>query len=130
MGGPVSQHLRVQPGEYVIELLPQGAPPPSAPDWLALVRAPEGLTIVRPTRPGDPPDGRWIAFYSGKEAHGLDVPGMLAALVNPLTQAAVPVFVTSTYHADLVMVPAVHGEEAARVMRRAGHVVGDAGGRD
>lgn len=96
MGGPVSQHLRVQPGEYVIELLPQGAPPPSAPDWLALVRAPEGLTIVRPTRPGDPPDDRWIAFYSGK----------------------------------LVMVPAAHGEEAARVMRRAGHVVGDAGGRD
>jgi len=94
---------------------------------LALVRAPEGLTVVRPARPEDPADGRWVAFYSDEGAHGLDVPGMLAALVSPLARAAVPVFVASTYHADLVFVPAARREEAAGIMRRSGHLVHDAG---
>jgi hypothetical protein len=122
----VSHHLSVQAGEYVIEHHPQGTAPQPDADWLALVRAPEGLTVVRTARAEDRPDRRWTALYSGQAAHGLDVPGMLAALVNPLAQAAVPVFVTSTYHADLVFVPAVHKEEAAEVLRRSGHVVHDA----
>ena len=59
----------------------------SAPagEWLALVRAPEGLTIVRPARPEDDQGTqRWSALYGGDTAHGLDVPGMLAALLTPL----------------------------------------------
>jgi hypothetical protein len=123
----LSQHLRIQPGEYVIEHLPQGTVPLSAADWVALVRAPEGLTIVRPHAGQDePPGGRWAAFYGGQSAHDLDLPGMLAAVVNPLAQAALPVFVTSTYHADLVFVPAERRHEAAGILRRAGHVVQDA----
>jgi hypothetical protein len=122
----VSQHLRIQPGEYVIEHLSQGTVPPPDVDWLALVRAPEGLTIVRRhVVPDEPAGGRWVAFYSGQTAHGLDLPGMLAAVVNPLAQAALPVFVTSTYHADLVFVPAERQHEAAEILRRAGHVVQD-----
>lgn len=124
----VSQHLRIQPGEYVVEHLPQAAVPPSGADWLALVRAPEGLTIVRPAKPEDPADGRWVAFYSGQDAHDLDIPGMLEALVNPLAQAALPVFVTSTYHADLIFVQAGRRHEAAGILRRSGHVVQDAFG--
>jgi uncharacterized protein len=122
----VSQYLRVQPGEYVVELLPEGAVLPSGADWLALTRAPEGLTVVRPVRPDDPADRCWIAFYSGQAAHDLDVTGMLAALLNPLAEAAVPVFVTSTYHADLVFVQAWRRDEAAGTLRRAGHVIQDA----
>jgi hypothetical protein len=122
----VSQHLHIQPGEYVIEHFPQGTVPPSSADWVALVRAPEGLTIVRHLAgPDEPSGGRWAAFYSGQSAHDLDLPGMLAAVVNPLAQAALPVFVTSTYHADLVFVPAERRHEAAGVLRRVGHVVHD-----
>jgi hypothetical protein len=124
----VRQHLRVQPEEYVVEHLPLGTVPAPDADWLALVRAPEGLTVVRPARQEDPADGRWAAFYSGQAAHGLDVPGMLAALVSPLAQAALPVFVTSTYHADLIFVPAGRRHEAAGILRRAGNVVRDASG--
>ena len=122
----VSQHLRIQPGEYVIEHLPQGTVPLSSADWLVLVRAPEGLTIVRrPAVSEEPPGGRWVAFYSGQTAHDLDTPGMLAAVVNPLAQTALSVFVASTYHADLVFVPAERRHEATEILRRAGHVVED-----
>jgi hypothetical protein len=122
----VSQHLRVQPGEYVIEHLPQSAELPPSADWLALVRAPEGLTLVRrATAADDPSAGRWVAFYSGQTAHDLDVPGMLAAVVDPLAQAALSVFVTSTYHADMVFVQAERVHEAADTLRRAGHEVSD-----
>ena len=122
----VSQHLRIQPGEWVIEHLSQSAVPPTGADWLALVRAPEGLTIVRrPAVSEEPAGGRWIAFYSGQTAHGLDLPGMLAAVVNPLAQAALSVFVTSTYHADLVFVQAERRHEAAEILRQAGHVIQD-----
>jgi uncharacterized protein len=79
-----------------------------------------------PAGPDEPSGGRWAAFYSGQSAHGLDLPGMLAAVVNPLAQAALPVFVTSTYHADMVFVPAERRHEAAEILRRAGHVVHDA----
>jgi hypothetical protein len=122
----VSQHLRIQPEECVIEHLPQGTELPSAAGWLALVRAPEGLTVVRrSTLADDPSAGRWVAFYSGQTAHGLDVPGMLAAVVSPLAQAGLSVFVASTYHADMVFVQAERVREAADTLRRAGHKVCD-----
>jgi uncharacterized protein len=126
MDNRVSQHLRIQPGEYVIEHLAQGTVPPSSADWLALVRAPEGLTIVRrPAVSEEPAGGRWVAFYGGQTAHDLDMPGMLAAVVNPLAQASLSVFVTSTYHADLVFVQAERRREATEILRQAGHVVHD-----
>ena len=124
----VSQRLRIQPGEYVVEHLPEATVAPPTADWLALVRAPEGLTMVRPVKPEDPARDRWVAFYSGQTAHDLDVPGMLAAVVNPLAQAALSVFVASTYHADLVLVQAEHAQAATGVLRGAGHVVEDAVG--
>lgn len=88
----------------------------------------EAVSTLHCRRPAGPlpADSRWSAFYSGQAAHDLDVPGMLAALVNPLAQAAVPVFVTSTYHADLVFVQAGRRDEAAGILRRAGHVIQDA----
>jgi uncharacterized protein len=127
MDDRVSQHLRIHPGEYVIEHVPHGTVPPPGADWLALVRAPEGLTIVRPAAAEEPAGGRWVAYYGGQTAHGLDVPGMLAAVVNPLAQAGLSVFVTSTYHADLVFVPAECRHEAAEILRRAGHMVQEDG---
>jgi uncharacterized protein len=120
------QQLHLQPGEYVIDHLPQSTVPPPGADWVALVRAPEGLTIVRrPTGTEAAFRDRWAGFYGGQTAHGLHLPGMLAAVVNPLAQAAIPVFVTSTYHADLVLVPVERLAEAGETLRQAGHVVHD-----
>jgi uncharacterized protein len=125
MNDRFSQRLRIQPGEYVIEHLPGATDRVSTADWLALVRAPEGLTVVRSAKSEDPAGDRWVAFYGGQTAHDLDVPGMLAAVVNPLAQAALPVFVASAFHADLVFVQAEHRDEATEVLRGAGHVVQD-----
>jgi hypothetical protein len=50
---------------------------------------------------------------------------MLAALVGPLAQAKVPVFVASTMQADLVLVPFERLGEAVDVLRAAGQEVDD-----
>ena len=94
---------------------------PSGVDWLAVVRAPEGITVIRRVPAGTPE--AWVALYSGETAHDLDVPGMLAALLTPLRDGAVPVFVASTYHADVVLVPEARRADAAAALRTAGHVV-------
>ncbi|MBL1076585.1 ACT domain-containing protein [Nocardia sp. 2] len=117
-----SQRVRIVPSQFVVEHLPNSTFPEDD-EWVALVRAPEGLTVVREAPPWG--DGeRWKGFY-GDGSHGLDTPGMLAALVGPLAEAAIPVFVASTYHADLVLVPDHRVEEASGVLREAGHRVAE-----
>ncbi|MCU7826530.1 ACT domain-containing protein [Kitasatospora sp. DSM 101779] len=116
----VSQQLRVLPGEFVVEHLGDGAPAPDG-EWLALVRAPEGLTVIRPARPDE--RDRWTAFYGGDTAHAVDVPGMLAALLAPLAADGIPVFVASTFHADVVLVPSERVAAARAALRTAGHII-------
>ena len=121
MTSPAAQQLGIVPSVFAVQHLPQ-ATFPEDDDWIALVRAPEGLTVIRedwPTGSGD----RWIGLYGGGTAHDLDVPGMLAALVGPLAEAAIPVFVASTFHADLVLVPEPRIKEAVAVLEEAGHRV-------
>ncbi|MFD8562533.1 ACT domain-containing protein [Streptosporangium canum] len=105
---------------FVIEHLSHAASPED--DWIVLVRAPEGLTVVRTARSLDSGE-RWIGFYGGATAHGLDVPGMLSALVKPLAEAAIPVFVASTFQADLVLVPQQRRHQAVIALEGAGHQV-------
>ncbi len=131
MAPTVAQQLRLLPGRFVVEHLAGtehsagGAAPAPDGEWLALVRAPEGLTVIRPVRPGEgaAPE-QWAALYSGDTAHAVDVPGMLAALLAPLAAAGVPVFVASTFHADLVLVPVEQIPAAEAALRAAGHLVG------
>lgn len=119
-----AQRLRLVPGRFAVEHLPAAVAPPNG--WIAQVRAPEGLTVVREVVEHENEDagtGLWRALYGGDTAHGLDLPGMLAALLEPLAAAAVPVFVTSTFHADLVLVPESDTERAVEALRAAGHTV-------
>lgn len=118
---PTAQRLGVVPSVFAVEHLPH-ATFPEDDEWIALVRAPEGLTIVRETWPTGSGE-RWIGLYGGATAHGLDAPGMLAAVVGPLAEAAIPVFVASTYHADLVLVPDHRIDEAITALESAGHSV-------
>jgi uncharacterized protein len=114
-----SQRLRVLPCPYVLDFAEDGSLPADA-QWTALVRAPEGLTVVREA-PSAFGDGLWAGLYGGETAHGLDVPGMLAALVGPLARAGIAVFVVSTFHADLLLVPYERLQEAVEVLCDAGH---------
>lgn len=116
---PPVQPLRLLPGRLVVERGVGGVP---SDDWIALVRAPDGLTVVRPAREDETPASPWRAFH-GEAAHDLDLPGMLLAVLRPLGEAGLPVFVASTYDADLVLVPAARVEEAAGLLQDAGHEV-------
>ncbi|MEV0232670.1 ACT domain-containing protein [Nonomuraea sp. NPDC050786] len=120
-----TQHLRIVSPLFVIEQLTHADS--LEDDWVVLVRAPEGLTVVRKAGPRDPGE-RWIGFYSGATAHDLDTPGMLSAIVKPLADAAITVFVASTSHADLVLVPQQRKQQAVTVLEEAGHQVEHGGG--
>ncbi|MEV4571525.1 ACT domain-containing protein [Nonomuraea sp. NPDC049419] len=120
MNSLTTQHLRIVSPEFVIEQLPHAASPED--DWIVLVRAPEGLTVVRAVRPLESGE-RWIGFYSGATAHDLDVPGMLLAIIKPLAEAGIPVFVASTSDADLVLVPLEREQQAVTALEEAGHQV-------
>ncbi|MGH3387374.1 MAG: ACT domain-containing protein [Actinomadura sp.] len=98
---------------------------PEDDEWIALVRAPEGLTVIREAW-GQDAGQRWVGFYGDDahgNAHGFDLPGMLAAVVAPLAAAEVPVFVASTFHADLVLVPMERHRDAVTALEDAGHEI-------
>ncbi|WP_018655399.1 ACT domain-containing protein [Actinomadura flavalba] len=110
-------HLHRVPGRFVVEHLAH-ATLPEDDEWVALVRAPEGLTVVREAPPWVEAE-RWTGFYADTPS-GTGAPGVLAAILAPLADAALPVFVASTYHADLVLVPEDDAERAAGTLRGAG----------
>lgn len=114
----VPQHLTLRPETFAIERH-DTEEIVGTPDWIALVRAPEGLTVIRTAPDGN---GGWRAFQ-GQVGHELDVPGMLLSILTPLSSADLPVFAASTYNADLVLVPASHAEKAVVLLREAGHQV-------
>lgn len=116
----VAQRLHIVPGQFMVDHLPN-ATFPEDDEWVALVRAPEGLTVIRDASPFAETE-RWVGFY-GDGSHGLEATGMLAALVGPLADAGIPVFVASTYTADLVLVPEHRLKEATEALREAGHRV-------
>ncbi|GAA0600805.1 ACT domain-containing protein [Actinomadura livida] len=116
----VAQRLHVVPGRFAVEHLPH-ATFPEDDDWIALIRAPEGLTVIRDV-PEFAEAERWAGFYGDGE-RAPRVPGTPAEIVGPLAEAGIPLFVASTYHADLVLVPDHRLKEAADVLRDAGHRV-------
>ncbi len=116
-----SQRLRIVPSQFAVDHLPNSTFPEDD-EWIALVRAPEGLTVIREA-PAWAEGEIWKGFYG--DPGGLDTPGTLAALIGPLAESGVPVFVASTFHADLVLVPAHRLEEAVSALRDAGHRVAE-----
>ena len=120
MTSPHAQRLRIVPAQFTVGHAPD-ATFPEDDEWIALVRAPEGLTVIREAW-GQDSGRRWVGFY-GDNPHGLDLPGMLAAVVGPLAEADVPVFVASTFHADLVLVPIERQTDAVAALKDAGHEI-------
>ncbi|MGW0546192.1 GNAT family N-acetyltransferase [Streptomyces altiplanensis] len=116
------RRLRVLEASLVLEHHP-GEREPDDRDWLALIRAPEGLTVIRAADTSAPPGDRWIALYDADPDHSLDEPGLLSAVLAPLARARVPVFTASTFHADIVLVPEQRREAAQATLRSAGFII-------
>jgi hypothetical protein len=110
------QTLRVLEGRYVLERL--GSQAEVAGDVLAVVHGPDGGVRMRRQ---DAADDAWAALWNGDEAHPPDATGMLAAIVAPLAAGNVPVWVAASFDGDLVLIPADRVDEAAELLRRAGH---------
>ncbi|MEU9144408.1 ACT domain-containing protein [Streptomyces sp. NPDC048349] len=123
----VPQHLYVLPDQLWVHRLPPDAPVPALPDrpWCSVTRARDGLTVVcagRLPAGAGPVSGPWRGLY-GADAHGLDLPGMLAGVLVPLAGAGIGVFAASTFDADLVLVPAGEYERARTALEAAGHTL-------
>lgn len=114
------RRLRVLDGALMLERFDDIDVP--AGDWVGLVRAPDGLTAIRPA-PDSGPQERWIALYEADPDHGLDEPGLLVAVLTPLAQSGVPVFVASTHRADMILVPEERAEAALTALRSSGFTV-------
>ncbi len=112
------QRLHVVPSRFAVEHFAESTFPEDD-EWIALVRAPEGLTVVRDAPPWAEGE-TWIGLYGNPAKHGRSAE-MPAAILGPLADAGIPVFVLSTYHADLVLVPENRLIQAKETLREAGH---------
>jgi hypothetical protein len=114
--------LTVLPTVFAVEHLADHRHPRDD-SWHALVRTPEGLTVISEASGQTAAADRWTGIYDADAGHGLDVPGLLASVVQPLAESAVPVFVASTYQADLVLVPEPQRDRALTALLAAGHEI-------
>jgi ribosomal protein S18 acetylase RimI-like enzyme len=114
--------LTVLPTVFAVEHLADQRHPRDD-SWHALVRTPEGLTVISEASGQTAAADRWTGIYDADAGHGLDVPGLLASVVQPLAESAVPVFVASTYQADLVLVPEPQRDRALTALQAAGHEI-------
>jgi hypothetical protein len=112
-----SQRLHIVPSRFSVDHIP-GATFPEDDEWVALVRAPEGLTVVREAPPWER-ETCWLGLYAATPRE-LDTSGALTAILAPLAQQGIPVFVASTYHADLVLVPESRSAAATDALTDAG----------
>src|SRR3954465_7022958 len=121
MSGSEHQTLRMLEGRYVLERLRPGESPLDG-DVLAVVNGPDGgARMRRDDSAGGAGIDPWVAMWNGDAAHPPDATGMLAAIVAPLAGGRVPVWVAASFGGDMVLVPANRGEEAAELLRQAGH---------
>ncbi|MEV7797089.1 hypothetical protein AB0O68_34815 [Streptomyces sp. NPDC087512] len=81
-----ARRLRVLDRAFSLEHHPE-LREPNDDHWLALVRAPEGLTVIRTAGSSVPVQDRWVALYDADPDHGLDEPGLLAAVLTPLARS-------------------------------------------
>jgi hypothetical protein len=99
--------------------LPNAAEP-TDDGWIAMVRAPEGLAVVREIAEHDSRDAeQWARFY-GNDAHDLNTPGMLAAVIGPLALEGIAVSRCSSrrrFILILYLCPTVKGNESQQFSR-------------
>jgi hypothetical protein len=114
------QNLRVLDGRFALERVTDVPAAAADPGLLALVLGPDGGAAMRRD---DTAEDAWAALWNGDDAHDPNATGMLSAIVAPLAAGELPVWTAASYDGDLILVPADRLEEAADVLRRAGHHV-------
>lgn len=119
--------LSLLPETYAICRMPvgQAVPAPSPGSFRLLVQAIEETTIVckaSEAPPGAEIDAGWRCFRI-LQNFDFSVPGILASVLQPLADAGIGIFATSTFSTDYVLVKSADHERAMEILRRAGHEV-------
>jgi len=117
--------LRLLPETYSICQLDSQAP---VPDWatgpfVSVTRTVEELSIVCPQRqvPDDvKSEDQWCCLRLAGPFPFSEV-GVIAAVVAPLADSGVPVFVISTFNTDWLLIQKSFQEQAVSVLRTAQH---------
>jgi hypothetical protein len=120
--------LNLLPGVFAVCRL---APEAAAPEWAtagpltSITRTPEELSIV--CLEAQVPAG--VLGEKGWRCLKIEGPlpfsltGVLASLVNPLSEAGISLFAFSTYDTDYVLVKETTLDHALQALTRAGHTV-------
>jgi len=118
-------HLQLLPETYSVCQLNSQAP---VPDWasgsfVSITRTAEELSIVCPQQ--QVPDGvksedQWCCLRLAGSFPFSEV-GVIAAVVAPLADSGVPVFVISTFNTDWLLIQKSFQEQAVAVLRAAQH---------
>lgn len=104
------------------------APDEPVPSWAwtgfcSVTRTPHELSIVCPQEhvPAGIQAERDWACLQLQGPFAFTLTGVLAAFLQPLADAWVPIFALSTYDTDWVLIPASRLNEALRALASAGH---------
>lgn len=118
--------LRVMPGRYAVCRLPSSSPVPAAEGaWVSVTRTPDELSMVC-AESAAPAGARIEDGWIGLAVQGplpFTATGVLAAIATPLADAAVSIFVVSTFDTDYVFVKQAQLRQAADALGAAGHTV-------
>jgi len=121
-------NLSVLPDPLAICRLPPGAP---VPPWalggeLTSVTWTGEETSIVCREAAVPPDVTATRGWRALKVQGplpFDMTGVLASLAQPLAEAQIPVFATSTYDTDYLLVPASQLEAARSLLTAARHTI-------
>jgi hypothetical protein len=112
---------------YAVCRFPAGTPvnalKPGA--FSLLVQAVEETTLVCPLHhvpPGAETDAGWRCFRI-MQNFDFSMPGILASVLEPLAEAGIGIFATSTFSTDYVLVKDEDSARAMEALRAAGHRV-------
>lgn len=119
--------LQLLDNPYAVCRLPTGvgAPSPAPGQFSLLIQAVEETTMVCPldqAPQGAEIDSGWRCFRI-LQIFDFSVPGILASVLNPLAQAGVGIFASSTFSTDYVLVKADDLERAIEALTAAGHQI-------
>jgi hypothetical protein len=124
--------LVLLPDDYAVCRLDPGEAVPSGLDAgkgvISVTWSESEISIICPAAQApatDTVNAPWRCFRVNGPLD-LALTGIMAALVNPLAEARVNVFVFSTYDTDYVLVPTVRLDEARTALTAAGHRISPA----
>lgn len=94
-------------------------------ELVSVTRTPDELSIVCPEHLAEDAEdvaGPYVGYVVDERLDFM-LTGVLAGLLEPLSDAGISILALSTYETDWILVPADQAEAASSAWRRRGHVV-------